>query len=135
MRNKFKSLLAAAGLGCLIGTSGVQGADWAQFRGPNHDGVSSEKILKHWPAGGPRELWKTPLTDGFSSFTVGGGRAYTLVRREVRGADQEVCVALDANSGKETWAMPLGIAKYDGGGDSGVEGNKGGDGPRSTPSL
>jgi outer membrane protein assembly factor BamB len=31
--------------------------------------------------------------------------------------------------------MPLGIAKYDGGGDSGTFDNKGGDGPRSTPSY
>ena len=138
MHAKSKNLLAGAavlGLGCLLGVSGVQGAEWAQFRGPNHDGVSSEKILKNWPANGPRELWKTPLTDGFSSFAIGGGKAFTLVTREVDGAKQEVCVALDAGTGKEAWAEPLGIAKYEGGGDSGTPDNGGGDGPRSTPSY
>ena len=44
-------------------------------------------------------------------------------------------MGLDANSGNELWAVPLGIAKYDGGGNRGVPGNDRGDGPRSTPSY
>src|SRR5580704_9227040 len=92
----------------------ARGSDWPQFRGENHDGASSEKILESWPAGGLTEIWKTPLTDGFSSFAVADGKAFTLVARDVDGAKQEVCVALDANTGKELWAMPLGVAKYDG---------------------
>lgn len=75
------------------------------------------------------------MKDGFSGVTVGGGKAFTLVARDADGADQEVCVALDAKSGSELWAVPLGIAKYDGGGSKGVPGNDGGDGPRSTPSY
>lgn len=125
-------------LGALIIGSiclGAAAADWTQFRGPNHDGTSAEKISKNWPATGPRQIWKTPLKDGFSAMTVGGGKVFTLVTRDVEGANQEVCVALDAGSGKELWAVPLGIAKYDGGGDSGTPDNSGGDGPRSTPSY
>ncbi len=110
-------------------------ADWPQFRGPNHDGTSRETILTAWPATGLRQIWKQPMTDGFSAITVGGGMAFTLEEREVNGAAQEVCVALDANSGRESWAAPLGIAKYDGGGDSGTPDNNGGDGPRSTPAY
>ena len=113
----------------------AQAADWTQYRGPNHDGISPEKIATQWPAAGPRQLWKTPLTGGFSSFAVGSSRAYTLVKRSIDGADQEVCVALDAATGKECWATPVGLAKYDGGGDDGAKDNRGGDGPRSTPSL
>jgi outer membrane protein assembly factor BamB len=46
----------------------------------------------------------------------------------------ETLACLDARTGKELWSKPLTIiAKYDGGGDSGDDGNKGGDGPRSTP--
>ncbi|HEX3801158.1 MAG TPA: PQQ-binding-like beta-propeller repeat protein [Verrucomicrobiae bacterium] len=118
-----------------IGTVCARGSDWPQFRGPTHDGSSPEKILETWPASGLAEIWKVPLTDGFSSFAVADGKAFTLVTREVEGANQEVCVALDAKTGKELWAMPLGIAKYDGGGGSGASGNDGGDGPRSTPSY
>jgi outer membrane protein assembly factor BamB len=125
--------LAALAAGLL--PSRAQAVDWSQFRGPNHDGTSPEKISTTWPQTGLRQIWKTPLQDGFSALTVGGGKAFTLVTRQVDGADQEVCVALDANNGKELWAMPLGIAKYDGGGDMGTEDNNGGDGPRSTPSY
>ncbi len=130
----FKNIaLAALVAGCFPGRA--HAADWTQFRGPNHDGSSSEKILTKWPQTGLRQIWKAPLQDGFSALTVGGGKAFTLVTREVDGANQETCVALDADSGQELWAVPLGIAKYDGGGNSGTANNNGGDGPRSTPSY
>jgi outer membrane protein assembly factor BamB len=112
-----------------------QAADWPQYRGPNHDGISTEKILTQWPAGGLRTLWKVPLNTGFSTFSVSQGKVFTLVRRAVDGADQEVCLALDADSGKELWAAPLGRAKYQDGGDSGAADNRGGDGPRCTPTV
>jgi outer membrane protein assembly factor BamB len=120
----------AGALACQVGA-----ADWTQFRGPNHDGTSPEKILTAWPSPGLREIWKEPMTDGFSAITLGGGKAFTLEAREVNGATQEVCVALDANTGRELWAVPLGIAKYEGGGDRGTQDNSGGDGPRSTPTY
>jgi outer membrane protein assembly factor BamB len=113
----------------------AQAADWPQFRGPNHDGTSPEKILTAWPAEGLRPIWKCPMRDGFSAITVGEGKAFTLEAREINGAEQEVCVAREANTGRELWAAPLGIARYDGGGNSGTEDNNGGDGPRSTPTY
>ena len=119
----------------LSGAFIVRAADWPQYRGPNHDGLSTEMITDHWPAGGPVQAWKTPLNAGFSSFAVGAGKVFTLVTRPVEGTPQEVCVALDANTGKEVWMAALGVAKFDGGGDSGTSENKGGDGPRSTPSV
>src|SRR6202167_4800092 len=102
--------------GVLAGS--LRASDWPQYRGPDHDGSSPEKILTVWPADGLKQIWKEPITDGFSAITLGGGRAYTLETREVDSAQQEVCVALEANTGKELWAVPLGIAKFDGGGDS-----------------
>ena len=123
-----------AGLALGVAWAG-RGADWTQYRGPNHDGSSAEKIATTWPADGPRQVWKVPMTDGFSSITTGGGKAFTLVGRMVDSAKQEVCLALDANTGKELWAVALGIAKYEGGGDNGAPDNKGGDGPRSTPAY
>jgi outer membrane protein assembly factor BamB len=80
-------------------------------------------------------VWKTSTPLGFSSFSVSQGRAFTLVQREQDGAKREVCLALDAQSGTPLWEQPIGVAKYDGGGDSGTSDNKGGDGPRSTPSV
>ncbi len=112
----------------------LRAADWSQYRGPNLDGSTPEKIAP-WPAGGPKVLWKVPSTNGFSSFAVGGTRCFTIEGRDADGAPQEVLVARDAGTGKELWSAPLGSAKFDGGGDSGTKENKGGDGPRSSPAT
>ena len=112
----------------------LNAADWAQYRGPNLDGTTAEKI--QWPAGGPKALWKVPTPDGFGSFVVSAGKAYTIFTRLQEGAPQETVVALDANTGRESWSVSLAaVAKYDGGGDSGAATNKGGDGGRSTPAV
>jgi outer membrane protein assembly factor BamB len=134
MMNKINTALFVA-LAASCFPCGAPAADWTQFRGPNHDGTSPEKILTHWPESGLRQIWKAPLQNGFSALTIGGGKAFTLVTREVDGADQEVCLALDANSGRELWSTPLGVAQYDGGGEKGAPDNNGGDGPRSTPTY
>jgi outer membrane protein assembly factor BamB len=109
---------------CFLGSTTLVGADWPQYRGANHDGISSETILVSWPAGGLRQIWKTPTDSGFSSFTVAGNQAFTLVRRQANGMEDEVCLALDATTGKELWAATVGQAKY-----------RGGNGPRSPPSV
>ena len=98
------------------------------------DGGTPEKIAKPWTTS-PTIVWKAPEEGGFASMAVAGGKAFTLALHDIEGAKQEALVALDANTGKELWAAPLNFAKYDGGGDSGSNDNKGGDGPRSTPSV
>jgi outer membrane protein assembly factor BamB len=110
-------------------------ADWPQYGGPNANRSTSEKIQKVFPAGGPKALWRVPATDGFSSLAVSGNKAFTQVMRNFDGAPREAIVALDANTGKELWAAPLGIIKLGDGGQAGTDDNKGGDGPRSTPSI
>jgi outer membrane protein assembly factor BamB len=112
----------------------AQAVDWPQYRGPQANGKTDGELARSWEAS-PKPLWKVPTTKGFSVFSVGEGKAFTLLTRELGGAAREVCVALDSATGKELWAAPLGLAKYDGGGDSGEGGNDGGDGPRSTPSV
>ena len=120
----------------LVCTTITFAAEWPQYRGPAGDGSSSEKLVaKTWPAAGPKVVWKRPLTDGFSSFAVKGGKAYTIVGQNVDGVKQEVLASLNAANGQALWAKPLGVSKYEGGGDSGTPDNKGGDGPRSTPTV
>ena len=129
---------AAAGLGGLalsLKALSVSAADWPQYHGPTSDGQTPARIATDWSAHPPKVLWKTPTPGGFSILAVAGGRAYTVVLREVDGAQMEVCLALDAATGRELWAAPLNLAKYDGGGDSGTPDNRGGDGPRSTPAV
>jgi outer membrane protein assembly factor BamB len=111
-------------------------ADWPQYRGPTHDGISTETIKLPWPAAGPKVLWTAPTTNGFSSFTVADGEAFTQVGREANGSQREFCIALDAATGKELWAVDVGQSDYgNAGGMSGAKNNKGGDGPRSTPVI
>ena len=72
------ALLCAALLGSanllLAGTG-----DWPQWRGPNHDGISTETaLLKDWPEGGPKLVWEVKgLGDGYSSVSIFGNRIYT----------------------------------------------------------
>ena len=128
----FKSLLGGAA--SLAACACSLAEEWPQYRGPAGDGISREQITA-WPANGPKHLWKADLQGGFSSLSVAEGKAFTVVSRNIGGAQLEVCIALAADTGKELWAAPTGIAKFEHGGDSGAPGNQGGDGPRSTPAV
>jgi len=125
--------LRLSALAGLLSGSVLLAANWPFVRGPQGDGTSKETLPAAWPASGPKVLWRVPSENGFSSFTVADGKAFTLELREVEGAKQEVLVARNADTGAELWFKPLGSVKYTGGGDSGTAENKGGDGPRSTP--
>ncbi len=122
---KLRALIPLAAL-----TLSATAADWPQYRGPNGDGSTTESLPAQWPAA-PKVLWKVPGGTGFGSFVVSGAWCFSI---EGKGAD-EVLVARDAATGKEKWTANLGPAKYQGGGDAGTNDNKGGDGPRSTPTL
>ena len=106
----------------------IQAADWPEYRGLNCDGISTEKLNLNWSATPPKVLWKVPANTGFSSFSVGGGKAFTQVVRDINGAPREVCVALDAATGRELWFADVAVGTGYGGGGKG-------DGPRSTPAV
>lgn len=115
----------------LIGHAQQESLGWPQYRGASGNGSTPEKISTPWTKDGPKPVWKNAVTKGFSSISVSGGVAASLVTRELEGVPTETCVAWDAATGKELWAFPLKMAKYDGGGDT----DGPGDGPRSTPSF
>jgi len=119
----------------LAATCASPAADWPAYRGPRGDGISPEAIPATWPADGPKRLWRAETPAGFSSFAVAGDKAFTVVTRSKDGVPMETCVALDARSGRELWATFTGRAEYPGGGDTGAPDNRGGDGPRSTPTV
>jgi outer membrane protein assembly factor BamB len=97
--------------------------DWPQWRGPRQDGISLEKgLLAQWPENGPKQLWRVPLGDGFSSVSVVGNRAYTCF-----GSDAgEYAVCLNVADGKQIWKVRLGDLYKNG---------EYGDGPRATPAV
>lgn len=120
MRHRRAPLILALGL--LLAAGAALAADWPQFRGPNRDGVSRETgLLKSWPAGGPKVLWKGKVGEGFSHVAVANGRLFTLYGQ----GGQEVAVALDAATGRQLWKVAI-DRKYQ---------SDMGNGPRSTPTV
>jgi outer membrane protein assembly factor BamB len=79
--------------------------DWAQWRGPNRDGISPEtRLLESWPKGGPTLVWRTTdLGGGYSTPSVADGRIFGMSYR----GDDEVVWALDAKTGKEQWVTRI----------------------------
>jgi outer membrane protein assembly factor BamB len=137
------ALVRFVGCGAVVVFYGIarfaSAADWPQLRGPHFDGSTSEQISTQWPSIGPNVIWKRPLKAGFSSFVVQGKDLCTLVLRESGGVSHEACVSLDPETGRERWVRILAPAKYTGvgydSGNWGAPGNRGGDGPRSTPAI
>jgi hypothetical protein len=99
--------------------------DWPAWRGADRTGVSTETgLLKEWPEGGPKQLWKaTKLGAGYSTPAVTGGRVYVLGTRD----KEEFAIALDAKDGSEIWATKIGAI--------GKDGPPSYPGPRSTPTV
>ncbi|SVE17435.1 uncharacterized protein METZ01_LOCUS470289, partial [marine metagenome] len=113
-------------------------AEWPQYHGVNSDKKAQEGLTSGaWLKNASSQLWKTSTPLGFSSFSVAGGLAYTLVgRQDEDGLQREVCLALEVNTGREKWAVRLDRLDYGhSGGNAGASDNNGGDGPRSTPSI
>jgi outer membrane protein assembly factor BamB len=98
-------------------------ADWPQWRGVNRDGKTAEtELLKVWPGGGPKQVWKIRgLGEGYSSSAVVGNRVYTQGQRD----GVEYLIALDAATGKKVWEIANGRAYVE----------RRGNGPRGTPTV
>jgi outer membrane protein assembly factor BamB len=91
--------IAMISLAALAGQS-ANAEDWPRWRGPRLDGISQESgLLKKWPDGGPRQLWRAALSGGFSSVVVADGRLFT----ETKEKNQELVLCLDAVTGNEQW--------------------------------
>lgn len=119
----FLAAVLLLGMGHLsaVAAEPAAGVDWPQFRGLERSGASPEKgLLRSWPEGGPKVLWKKPLGSGFASIAISGGRLYTMA---VEG-ETESALCFD-QAGKEIWRTPL----------SSVFPEVFGNGPRSTPTI
>jgi len=90
--------------------SAAEAADWPNWRGPNHNGVSSETGWSvTWPEGGPKILWKKSIGTGFASMAVSNGRVYALGNID----DKDILYCLDAETGKEIWKKSYACPLYD----------------------
>ncbi|MHC4173576.1 MAG: outer membrane protein assembly factor BamB family protein [Planctomycetota bacterium] len=91
-------------------------ANWPNWRGPNHNGISSETGWNAtWPEGGPKVLWKKSIGTGFASMAVSNGRVYAMGNID----DKDILYCLDAETGEEIWkrsyACPLYKKDHEGG--------------------
>jgi outer membrane protein assembly factor BamB len=106
--------------------SHLAAADWPQWRGPDRNGISSEKVSAAWPAGGSRVLWRASVGTGFSSISVSRGRVYTMGNTN----NEDTVWCFDAKTGEHVWhhsyAAQLGPQWYEGGPGSTptVDGNR-----------
>ncbi|HZR21818.1 MAG TPA: PQQ-binding-like beta-propeller repeat protein [Verrucomicrobiae bacterium] len=118
------TLVCVALLGITDIVSAAAG-DWPQWRGPNHDGISTETgLLKEWPQGGPKRVWEVKdLGHGFGSVSVFGDRLFTAGDKE--GAS--FVEARNIADGKAIWSAKLGKA--------GEVGQPAFAGPRATPTT
>jgi len=123
-RREVLALAATAAAG--MSKTRAQGApepDWAQWRGPRRDGISTDKGLKtSWPAGGPPKLWEAEgLGHGYSTVALAGNRIYVQGTKD----NSSVVFCLNRADGKHVWTAPLGRALS----------QDRGDGPRGTPTV
>ena len=104
---------------------GTANGDWPQWGGPQRNfQVDNVKLADKWPAAGPRQIWRRPLGDGYSSVVSAKGRLLTMYRRD----EQEYVVALDPQTGDTIWEHHSGVPFREG---TNVE--QFGPGPLSTP--
>ncbi|MDC0066457.1 PQQ-like beta-propeller repeat protein [Verrucomicrobia bacterium] len=115
----------------------AQAKDWPQYHGINSNRTTEEKIPNtDWDSKEPKKLWSAMTPTGFSSMILADGAAYTNISEEIDGIPSEVCISFDANTGETRWKANLDLWRVDnGGGNAGTRDNKGGDGPRTTPSY
>ena len=100
-----------------------QATGWPHFRGPNRDGIATEKdALAGLTADGPKQVWKASLGFGFTSITIANGLAYSSGHKD----GKDTIYAFDAATGKPAWtysyAAELTPNMYEGG-------------PNSTPTV
>ena len=113
-----RGLVVGISLGLGLALS-VCADDWPNWRGPNHNGISTETGWKANQDGSFKVTWRAEVGQGWSAVTVADGRAYTMGNRD--NTDTVYC--LDAFTGQEIWKKSYRCApgSYPG--------------PRSTPTV
>ena len=106
LRNQNRSVIVLVALFVLtlppaaFGQSSNAASDWAQWGGPHRNFTSDTKgLATSWPATGPQRVWQRELGEGYSAIAVERGMLFTMYRK----GENEVVIALDAETGKTAW--------------------------------
>ena len=101
----------------------LQSHRFSQFLGNDRSGIVDEPLFSmDWDRKLPTLLWRRPIGDGWSGFSVSQGIALTLEQNE----QDEVLTALSLLNGKALWSVKRPGRHYH---------PMGGLGPRSTPTI
>jgi outer membrane protein assembly factor BamB len=90
----------------LAAAAGARAAESGYVRFLPNDGNNvypATGLLRQWPEGGPKELWRANIGDGKSAVIEAGGRAFTAAQWE--GKQYALC--LDPATGKTLWKTML----------------------------
>jgi outer membrane protein assembly factor BamB len=103
------AMLFAVVLSSLLGDAAelkAPTAEWPSWRGPNRDGISTEKgLLQEWPEDGPTLSWQASgLGKGMSSVAISGGRIFTM--GNLKGGT--ALIAMNLEDGSILWESPVG---------------------------
>lgn len=90
----------------------TQTGDWSEFHGPRRDSLCADTgLLKTWPEGGPRLLWKLEgVGRGMSTVSIAQGKIFITGDRKGEG---QYLICLDLKDHKELWATRLGAPYKD----------------------
>jgi outer membrane protein assembly factor BamB len=109
-----------------IGFPDTSFAQWPGWGGPKRDFVVAVSgLASHWSEQGPKKVWTRPLGEGYSMIAAENGRLFTSYRE----GEEEIIVALDAETGETVWEHQYPAAKPEG-----VDGQFG-LGPAATPTI
>ena len=94
----------------------LQSADWPNWRGPDHNGISHETDwFEKWDSSGPKRLWKASVGTGVASVSVADGRVFTMGNK----SNRDTVYALKEATGDILWrhsySEALSPILYDGG--------------------
>ncbi len=93
-----------------------QAADWPNWRGPDHNGISMETDwFEKWGSSGPKRLWNASVGTGFATVSVAGGRVFSMGNK----SNRDTVFALNETTGDILWrhsySEALNPNLYDGG--------------------
>ena len=92
-----------------LATTGLDAADWPQWRGIDRDGNWTDtNIVEQFPDTGLKVTWRVPIRGGFSGPAVADGRVFILDYEETEGSrtmdGYERLLALDEETGVILWS-------------------------------
>lgn len=99
----------------VLAATSTRADDWPQWMGPRRDNVWRESgLLKSFPKGGPKIVWRAPVAGGFAGPAVAGGRVVVtdystrdeapegnFERKELGGVERTLC--LEQATGRLLW--------------------------------